>query len=50
MTHSELESVISSEDFDDFWRFHLEVEHARNHASRYAGKPALRVIAGGASS
>jgi len=45
-----LRSLRSSGDFDDYWRFHLEVEHARNHASRYAGKPALRLIAGGASS
>jgi hypothetical protein len=45
-----LRSLRSSGDFDDYWRFHLEAEHARNHASRYAGKPTLRVIAGGASS
>ncbi len=45
-----LRSLRSSGDFDDYWRFHLEAEHARNHASRYPGKPALRLIAGGASS
>ena len=45
-----LRSLRSSGDFDDYWRFHLEAEHARNHTSRYAGKPTLRVIAGGASS
>ena len=45
-----LRSLRSSGDFDDYWAFHLKGEHARNHASRYAGKPTLRVIAGGASS
>lgn len=32
------------------WRFHLEAEHARNCASRYAEKLTPRIIAGGASS
>jgi hypothetical protein len=45
-----LRSLRSSGDFDDYWRFHLDAEHQRHHASRYAGKPTLRVIAGGASS
>jgi len=45
-----LRSLRSSGDFDDYWRFHLEAEHARNHASRYAARPTLRVIPGGASS
>jgi hypothetical protein len=45
-----LRSLRSSGDFDDYWTFHLRAEHARNHASRYTGKPTLRVIAGGASS
>jgi hypothetical protein len=45
-----LRSLRSSGDFDDYWGFHVKAEHARNHASRYAGKPTLRVIAGGASS
>lgn len=45
-----LRSLRSSRDFDDYWRFHLDAEHARNHASRYAARPALRVIRGGASS
>jgi hypothetical protein len=45
-----LRSLRSSGDFDAYWTFHLEAEHARNHASRYAAKPALRVIPGGASS
>ncbi|HEU4402509.1 MAG TPA: ISKra4 family transposase [Candidatus Polarisedimenticolia bacterium] len=44
-----LRSLRSSGDFDDYWRFHLAAEHARNHASRYAA-PRLRVIMGGASS
>lgn len=45
-----LRSLRSSGDFDDYWTFHLKGEHARNHASRYTGKPTLRVIAGGTSS
>jgi hypothetical protein len=45
-----LRSLRSSGDFDDYWPFHLEAEHARNHASRYAAKPILRVITGGTSS
>jgi hypothetical protein len=45
-----LRSLRSSSDFDDYWRFHLDAEHARNHASRYAARPLLRVIRGGASS
>jgi hypothetical protein len=46
-----LRSIRSSGDFDDYWAFHLDAEHARNHASRYAaGKPKLRLIPGGASS
>lgn len=45
-----LRSLRSSGDFDDYWRFHLEAEHARNHASRYAGRPALHVISGGGAS
>jgi len=44
-----LRSLRSSGDFDDYWKFHLEAEHERHHASRYAGKPTLRVIVGGAS-
>jgi hypothetical protein len=49
-----LRSLRSSGDFDDYWRFHLEAEHQRNHRSRYATPPArsrrqaaLRVIQGG---
>jgi len=49
-----LRSLRSSGDFDDYWRFHLEAEHHRNHDSHYAAarpaRPALRVIKGGASS
>jgi hypothetical protein len=44
-----LRSLRSSGDFDDYWKFHLAAEHERNHASRYATKPVLRLIAGGAS-
>lgn len=50
-----LSSIRSSGDFDEYWRFHLEAEHHRNHASRYAipppspnrERPKLRVLAGG---
>ena len=31
-----LRSILSSGDFDDYWRFHEETEARRNHASRYA--------------
>jgi hypothetical protein len=45
-----LRSLRSSQDFDDYWAFHLDAERDRNHASRYPARPALRVISGGASS
>jgi hypothetical protein len=51
-----LRSLRSSGDFGDYWRFHLEAEYRRNHASRYAATPPgpsapkLRVLNGGASS
>jgi hypothetical protein len=31
-----LRSILSSGDFDEYWRFHEEAEAHRNHASRYA--------------
>jgi len=31
-----LRSILSSGDFDDYWRFHEEAEAHRNHGSRYA--------------
>jgi hypothetical protein len=31
-----LRSILSSGDFDDYWRFHEEAESRRNHTSRYA--------------
>jgi hypothetical protein len=31
-----LRSILSSGDFDDYWRFHEEAEARRNHGSRYA--------------
>lgn len=31
-----LRSILSSGDFDEYWRFHEEEEARRNHASRYA--------------
>lgn len=35
-----LRALLSSGDFDEYWRFHEEQEARRNHASRYAdGKP-----------
>ncbi len=49
-----LRSLRSSGDFDDYWRFHLEAEHHRNHQSRYVTpstrsrrRAALRIIEGG---
>jgi hypothetical protein len=30
-----LRALRTNGDFDDYWRFHLEAEHHRNHASRY---------------
>ena len=46
-----LRSLRSSGDFDEYWSFHLEAEHQRNHASSYAAPsrvaPSLRVIEGG---
>ncbi len=32
-----LRSLVTSGDMDTYWAFHLEQEHRRNHASRYAG-------------
>lgn len=51
-----LRALRASGDFAEYWRFHLEQEHERVHASRYASrkltasKPRLRLIRGGASS
>jgi len=54
----QLRSLRSSGDFDDYWRFHIEQEHRRNHVAQYAVMPAttsprgrstLRVVRGGAS-
>ncbi|MEB2314189.1 MAG: ISKra4 family transposase [Sorangiineae bacterium] len=49
-----LRALRASKDFDDYWRFHLEREKDRNHASRYedakipeqlpAPKPRLRRV------
>jgi hypothetical protein len=50
-----LRSILSSGDFDEYWRFHEELEAHRNHASRYADgkvpkvalptrKPHLRLV------
>lgn len=30
-----LRALRANGDFDDYWRFHLEAEHRRNHAARY---------------
>ena len=51
-----LRSIRSSGDFDDYWSFHLQAEHQRNHAVHYAPipsaptRPSLRLLHGGASS
>ena len=35
-----LRALYSSGDFDEYWEFHMEQEHLRNHGSRYAaGQP-----------
>lgn len=35
-----LRALYSSGDFDEYWDFHMEQEHLRNHGSRYvAGQP-----------
>lgn len=33
-----LRALYSSGDFDEYWAFHLEQEHLRNHGSRYDGR------------
>ena len=33
-----LRALHSSGDFDEYWAFHLEQEHLRNHGSRYDGR------------
>jgi hypothetical protein len=48
----QLRALRASGDFDAYWAFHLEQEHTRNHASRYADgvtpnaipKPRLRLV------
>jgi len=51
-----LRSLLSSGDFDDYWRFHEQEEHRRNYLSRYADgnvppvatpsrKPGLKIVA-----
>jgi hypothetical protein len=30
-----LRAIRASGDFDDYWKFHLDRDHERNHASRY---------------
>jgi hypothetical protein len=49
-----LRALRASADFDDYWQFHLDKEHERNHASRYVGgqvpgplplaRPQLRLV------
>jgi hypothetical protein len=34
----QLRALRTSEDFDDYWVFHLAKEHERTHQSRYADK------------
>jgi hypothetical protein len=31
-----LRALVTNGDFDDYWRFHLQQEHERNHRTRYA--------------
>lgn len=31
-----LRALVTNDDFDEYWRFHLIQEHERNHRSRYA--------------
>jgi len=33
-----LRAIVASDDFEAYWAFHLEREHERNHAVRYAGQ------------
>jgi hypothetical protein len=30
-----LRAVIDNGDFDDYWRYHVQLDHQREHASRY---------------
>lgn len=39
-----LRSILSSGDFDEYWRFHEEAEARRNHASRYADAEVPQVM------
>ena len=39
-----LRSILSSGDFDEYWRFHETAEARRNHASRYADGKAPTVV------
>jgi hypothetical protein len=36
-----LRAVITNGDFDRYWKFHLDREHERTHASRYQNQYAL---------
>jgi hypothetical protein len=33
-----LRALISNNDFDAYWRFHLDQEQQRNHNTRYLGE------------
>jgi len=39
-----LRSILSSGDFDEYWRFHEEAEARRNHALRYADEKVPQVM------
>jgi hypothetical protein len=39
-----LRALYSSHDFDEYWAFHMEQEHMRNHGSRYTGNAAPVVL------
>jgi hypothetical protein len=39
-----LRALRASGDFDEYWAFHEQREHARNHAARYAGPPPPTIV------
>ena len=39
-----LRSLVTSDDFDDYWKFHLQREHQRNHLSKLADPRQLATL------
>ena len=39
-----LRALRASGDFDAYWTFHERLEHARHHATRYAGPPPPKYV------